>query len=94
MVRSTDSLLSIVVPAYREGAHLADSLRRVAEIEADASTATHVFGQALVALGVVKQDELEWGLASQHDLPYIFPDADAIDHLKLQLDRIGTVATG
>lgn len=37
------------------------------------------FGEALVALGVVSQDELEWGLASQHDLPYVFPDADACD---------------
>ena len=30
-------------------------------------------------MGFVSQDELEWGLASQFDLPYIFPDADAID---------------
>lgn len=37
------------------------------------------FGEALVASGAVTQDELEWGLASQHDLPYVFPDADAID---------------
>lgn len=37
------------------------------------------FGEALLALGLVSKDELEWGLASQFDLPYIFPDADAID---------------
>lgn len=37
------------------------------------------FGEALLALGLVSQDELEWGLASQFDLPYIFPDADSID---------------
>ena len=37
------------------------------------------FGEALLALGMVTQDELEWGLASQFDLPYVFPDADAVD---------------
>jgi hypothetical protein len=37
------------------------------------------FGEALVALGIVSQDELEWGLASQFDLPYVFPDADSVD---------------
>lgn len=37
------------------------------------------FGEALLALGFVTQEELEWGLASQFDLPYIFPDADSID---------------
>lgn len=37
------------------------------------------FGEALLALDLVSKDELEWGLASQFDLPYIFPDADAID---------------
>ena len=37
------------------------------------------FGEALVALGIVSQEELEWSLASQFDLPYIFPDADSID---------------
>ena len=37
------------------------------------------FGEALQACGFVSQDELEWGLASQFDLPYVFPDADAID---------------
>ncbi len=37
------------------------------------------FGEAILALGFVSQDELEWGLASQFDLPYIFPDADSID---------------
>lgn len=37
------------------------------------------FGEALVALDLVSQEELEWGLASQYDLPYVFPDADTID---------------
>ncbi len=37
------------------------------------------FGEALLALGVVSQDELDWGIASQFDLPFIFPDADSID---------------
>lgn len=37
------------------------------------------FGEALVALGYLTQHELEWGLASQFGLPYIFPDADSID---------------
>jgi hypothetical protein len=38
------------------------------------------FGEALVACNLVSEAELEWGLASQFDLPYIFPDADAIDY--------------
>lgn len=37
------------------------------------------FGEALLAMGFVSSEELEWGLASQFDLPYIFPDADSID---------------
>ncbi len=37
------------------------------------------FGEALLACGIVTQEELEWGLASQFDLPYVFPDADTID---------------
>ncbi len=37
------------------------------------------FGEALLALGVVTEDEVDWSLASQLDLPYVFPDADAID---------------
>ena len=27
------------------------------------------FGEALLAMGFVTQEELDWGLASQHDLP-------------------------
>ncbi len=42
-------------------------------------TAGGYFGEALRALGIVSQEELEWGLASQFDLPYVFPDADSID---------------
>jgi type II secretion system (T2SS) protein E len=37
------------------------------------------FGEAVLALGFVSQEELEWSLASQFDLPYVFPDADSID---------------
>lgn len=37
------------------------------------------FGEALVACDLVTQEELEWGLASQFDLPYVFPDADSVD---------------
>lgn len=37
------------------------------------------FGEALLALGFVSQEELEFGLANQFDLPYVFPDADSID---------------
>jgi type IV pilus assembly protein PilB len=37
------------------------------------------FGQALVDLEILRQDEVEWGLASQFDLPYIFPDPEAVD---------------
>ncbi len=37
------------------------------------------FGAALQACGLVSAEELEWGLASQFDLPYVFPEADSID---------------
>jgi type IV pilus assembly protein PilB len=37
------------------------------------------FGEALVACGVLSEDEIEWGLASQFDLPYVFPQAEEID---------------
>jgi hypothetical protein len=37
------------------------------------------FGEALIACGFLSAEELEWGLASQFDLPYVFPDADSID---------------
>lgn len=38
------------------------------------------FGKALLECGLVSEGELEWGLASQFDLPYVFPEADSIDH--------------
>jgi type IV pilus assembly protein PilB len=38
-----------------------------------------LFGEALIALGLLEPETLEWSLANQFDLPYIFPDADAID---------------
>lgn len=37
------------------------------------------FGEALLALGYVSPEELEWGLAAQFDLPYVFPDIESID---------------
>ena len=37
------------------------------------------FGAALVASGIVSEEEIEFGLASQFDLPYVFPDAEAVD---------------
>jgi type II secretion system (T2SS) protein E len=37
------------------------------------------FGEALMSCGLVTQEELDWGLASQFDIPYVFPDADAVD---------------
>ncbi len=37
------------------------------------------FGEALAALGILSPGEIGWGLASQHDLPYVFPDPEAID---------------
>jgi len=36
-------------------------------------------GQALVTLGIVSRDELDWALANQLDVPYIFPNAAAVD---------------
>jgi type IV pilus assembly protein PilB len=38
-----------------------------------------LFGEALISLGLLEPEALEWSLANQFDLPYIFPDADAID---------------
>lgn len=38
------------------------------------------FGEALVACGFVSEGEVEWGLASQFDLPYVFPEADSVDY--------------
>lgn len=37
------------------------------------------FGQALVDLGIVSEEELDFGLAAQAKLPYIVPDPDHID---------------
>jgi len=38
------------------------------------------FGEALVACGLLSEGEVEWGLASQYDLPYVFPEAEAVDY--------------
>jgi len=37
------------------------------------------FGEALVALGAITHEEVEWGLAQQFDLPFVFPDPSAVD---------------
>ena len=37
------------------------------------------FGEALLELGFVTREELDWGLASQFDIPYVFPDPDSVD---------------
>jgi hypothetical protein len=37
------------------------------------------FGEALLACGLVTENELDFGLASQFDLPYAFPEADSVD---------------
>jgi hypothetical protein len=37
------------------------------------------FGEALVAMGKISREELEFGLAAQFDLPYVFPDPASID---------------
>jgi type IV pilus assembly protein PilB len=66
---------------------LGDILRGLGRItEADVETALEhqranggYFGEALVACGIVSAEELEFGLASQFDLPYLFPEADAVD---------------
>ncbi len=61
------------------------------------------FGEALTHLGFISAEELEFALAAQFDLPYIFPDAEAIDrdvaslvtaewalsHLALPISRTG-----
>lgn len=37
------------------------------------------FGQALVGLGILTRDEVDYFLSHQLDLPYIFPNAAAVD---------------
>lgn len=37
-------------------------------------------GDALVALGILTRDELRWGLASQHDVPFVHLRPENIDH--------------
>jgi hypothetical protein len=36
------------------------------------------FGEAMVACGFLSEGEVEWGLASQYDLPYVFPEAESV----------------
>ena len=37
------------------------------------------FGQALLACGVVSEGEVDWALAEQFDIPFVFPDAESVD---------------
>jgi hypothetical protein len=37
------------------------------------------FGQALVSLGILTREEADWALANHFDLPFVFPNADAVD---------------
>lgn len=70
-----------------ENRTLGDILRGLGRIsETDVQTALEhqrehggYFGEALVACGIVSEEELEFGLASQFDLPYLFPEAEAVD---------------
>jgi len=74
---------------------LGDILQRLGRISEDqvnealAYQRSHggYFGEALVALGMVSPEEKEWGLASQFDLPYVFPDPAAVDP-----DAVGLVS--
>jgi hypothetical protein len=45
------------------------------------------FGQALVALGIMSREETDWALANHFDLPFIFPNADAVDRDTANLVR-------
>jgi hypothetical protein len=43
------------------------------------------FGEALLALGLVTSEEVEFGLATQFDLPYVFPDPESVDREAAEL---------
>ncbi|HEX6135946.1 MAG TPA: hypothetical protein VFZ24_18380 [Longimicrobiales bacterium] len=45
------------------------------------------FGQALVSLGILSREETDWALANHFDLPFIFPNAEAVDRDAAQLVR-------
>mgnify|MGYP001981366562 CR=1 FL=1 len=53
-----------------------DDVNRALEFQRDNGG---YFGEALLACGIVRKEELEFGLASQFDLPYVFPEAEAVD---------------
>lgn len=65
------------------------------------------FGQALVSLGILSREETDWALANHFDLPFIFPNAAAVDrdaaylvradwalaHMAVPIVRAGRVIT-
>jgi hypothetical protein len=65
------------------------------------------FGQALVSLGILSREEADWALANHFDLPFIFPNADAVDretarlvqadwalaHMAVPIVRAGKIVT-
>lgn len=65
------------------------------------------FGQALVSLGILSREETDWALASHFDLPFIFPNAAAVDrevanlvpadwalaHMAVPIVRAGRIVT-
>jgi len=66
-----------------------------------------LFGQTLVALGILTREEVDWSLAHYFELPFIFPDAEAVDreaarlvtpdwalaHLAVPIVRAGNTVT-
>lgn len=72
------------MPEQRTIGEILKSFGRVTEADVERALAHQekhggYFGESLLALGLVTPDELEYSLASQFDLPFVFPEADSID---------------
>jgi len=72
------------MPERRTIGQILLSLGRITEEDVEQALAYQrdhggYFGEALLACGILRKEELEWGLASQFDIPYVFPEADAVD---------------